>query len=58
LARFRLAQFLLTASVNVGRGVSGLYDQDFIHNEKKLINPLDLQIKTLHWEEMVVVWNI
>jgi hypothetical protein len=28
--------------------VLGLHDQDYIHNGKKLINPLDFSVKTLH----------
>ena len=27
--------------------ISGLHDQDFIHNGKKLINPLDSPVKNL-----------
>ena len=39
--------FVLSAVLEVGNRVQGLHDQDFIHNGKKLINPLDSVVKTL-----------
>lgn len=39
--------FVLSAVLGVGNRVQGLHDQDFIHNGKKLINPLDSVVKTL-----------
>ena len=31
----------------------GLYDQDFMHNSKKLVNPLDSLVKTMQLGEDV-----
>ena len=39
--------WLLTSSLNKHGDASGLHDQDWIHNGKKLINPLDSPVKTL-----------
>jgi hypothetical protein len=39
--------FVLSASVVHSGSVSGLHDQDFIHNGKKLINPLDSLVRVL-----------
>jgi hypothetical protein len=38
---------LLSGYVQDNSEVSGLHNQDFIHNGKKLINPLDSTVKTL-----------
>jgi len=43
--------WLLTASLNEHGDASGLHDQDWIHNGKKLINPLDSSVKTLQLGE-------
>ena len=39
--------WLLLAKLNSNGRIHGLHDQDFIHNRKKLINPLDSPVKTL-----------
>ena len=39
--------WLLTVRLTEGNSVSGLYDQDYIHNGKKLVNPLDSVARTL-----------
>jgi hypothetical protein len=39
--------FILSASLVDISSVSGLQDQDFIHNGKKLINPLDSPVRVL-----------
>jgi hypothetical protein len=33
--------WLFTATTTVGGGAIGLHDQDYIHNGKKMINPMD-----------------
>lgn len=43
--------WLLTTSVDTEGKWSGLHDQDWIHNGKKLINPLDSPVKTLQLGE-------
>ena len=43
--------WLLTASVDKKGICSGLHDQDWIHNGKKLVNPLDSPVKTLQLGE-------
>jgi hypothetical protein len=42
--------FVLSASVVDSGSVSGLHDQDFIHNGKKLNNPLDSPVHVLQLE--------
>jgi hypothetical protein len=39
--------WMLSASSMDGTTVTGLHDQDFIHNGKKLINPLDSPVRVL-----------
>ena len=43
--------WLLTASVDEEGNCCGLHDHDWIHNGKKLINPLDSPVKTLQLDE-------
>jgi len=38
--------WIFTSKVDFEGNVMGLYDQDFIHNGKKLINPIDSPIRT------------
>jgi hypothetical protein len=40
--------FLLSACVDSDNAMAGFHDQDFIHNGKKLINPLDSPMRVLH----------
>ena len=39
--------WLFSASLDAAGNVKGLHDQDFIHNGKKLINPLDSPVRVL-----------
>ena len=39
--------WLLTARIVDGLNVSGLHDQDYVHNGKKLVNPSDSVARTL-----------
>jgi hypothetical protein len=39
--------FAFSASIDEYNAVVGLHDQDFIHNGKKLINPLDSSVRVL-----------
>lgn len=34
-------EWVFTTTLNSGGNAFGLHDQDFIHNGKKLINPMD-----------------
>ena len=43
--------WLLTVVVDENGNYSGLHDQDWIHNGKELINPLDSPVKTLQLKE-------
>jgi hypothetical protein len=40
-------RWIFSASSLDGIGVRGLHDHDFIHNGKKLINPLDSPVRVL-----------
>lgn len=45
--------WLLTTSFNIDGLVTSLHNQDFIHNDKKFINPMLSAIRTLHSGEDV-----
>jgi hypothetical protein len=47
--RFRVnwPRWIFSVSVNRDDNIEGLHDQGYIHNGKKLINPLDSPIRTL-----------
>jgi hypothetical protein len=53
--RFRIEWegWQLSAKLHEGNRVTGLHDQDFIHNGKKLVNPLDSPVKTMQLGEDV-----
>lgn len=38
--------WVFSATLDFARNASGLHDQDFIHNGKRLINPIDFPIRT------------
>ena len=38
--------WVFTATLDFDGNATGLYDQDFIHNGKKLINPMDSLVRT------------
>ena len=39
--------WVFTSSMNVDGEATGLHDQDYIHNGKKLLNPIDNNVRTL-----------
>jgi len=39
--------WVFTSAINEGGEATGLHDQDYIHNGKKLLNPLDSNVHTL-----------
>lgn len=39
--------WVFTLAMNGAAEATGLHDQDYIHNGKKLINPLDSKVRTL-----------
>ena len=39
--------WVFTSAINIHGEATGLHDQDYIHNGKKLLNPLDSNVKTL-----------
>jgi hypothetical protein len=51
--------WMLSASVTKNGMVVGMHDQDYIHNGKKLINPLDSPVRVLHlWSDVCCLEHI